>query len=295
MTPQTDAKMALKPCPFCGGEAELGKTVKSAGGGYYFPVHWAGCKTCKNVYKSKGDHNRIYDVVMHDEEFENQVIKEWNTRALEAQTDNEKVEELVSAIRETQSLLAAMFHEQRPWSEIQVQIDDNNKALGPFGYGPYADLENRPDLVKTDNAGVGDDAWLPMETSPMGTGEPVLLKFKDELSQYAGYDGARLERWQGLQFVGRSPHKDHKRMGWQFAAPVGHGGFPNAWLDGWKPLKRLSSPPDGFVMVRKSSIESVFGSAERLGLNIIETKALLGELLGGCYNAAQTKQENGVG
>jgi len=88
MTPQTDAKMALKPCPFCGGEAEIGKTIKSAGGGYSFPVHWAGCKTCKNIYKSKGDHNRIYDAVMHDAEFEAEVIEQWNTRALEAQTDN---------------------------------------------------------------------------------------------------------------------------------------------------------------------------------------------------------------
>ncbi|WP_019945501.1 hypothetical protein [Dyadobacter beijingensis] len=42
-----------------------------------------------------------------------------------AQNDSD----LVKALEDTNSLLAAMYHEKRPWSEINDQIDQNNKAL----------------------------------------------------------------------------------------------------------------------------------------------------------------------
>lgn len=91
----------------------------------------------------------------------------------------------------------------------------------------------------------------PMSEAPHGaadTGPSVLLKFKDDLSQYEakGAKERRLDRWEGLFFVGRH-HGFTRRMdldmGWGFAAPVGQGGFPDAWLEGWAPLdfERLRS------------------------------------------------------
>jgi len=64
-------------------------------------------------------------------------------------------------------------------------------------------------------------------------GTPILLKFKDDLSQYDKCDHYSMAKWNGLYFVGRNRGDI---MEWGFAAPVGQGGFPDAWLDGWLPL-----------------------------------------------------------
>jgi len=69
-------------------------------------------------------------------------------------------------------------------------------------------------------------SWSPIESAPKD-GTPVLLKFKNDLSKYT------MGKWDGLVFVGRS--RDDT-MEWGFAAPVGCGGFPDAWLEGWKPI-----------------------------------------------------------
>ena len=74
--------------------------------------------------------------------------------------------------------------------------------------------------------------WLPMSTAPKDCTR-VLLKFKDDLTKYEGSIAGSLERFQGIPFVGRNRGD---LMEWAFAAPVGHGGFPDAWLEGWKPI-----------------------------------------------------------
>jgi hypothetical protein len=42
----------------------------------------------------------------------------------------------------------------------------------------------------------------------------------------------------GITFVGRHPGitSRHEDFGWNFAAPVGYGGIPDEWLEGWMPL-----------------------------------------------------------
>ncbi|MGQ2942959.1 MAG: hypothetical protein ACT6Q7_03040 [Blastomonas fulva] len=51
-----------------------------------------------------------------------------------------------------------------------------------------------------------------------------------------------LETWNGLQLPLRHPGvcDDGFDIGWNIAAPVGHGGFPDEWIAGWQPLP---SPP----------------------------------------------------
>jgi hypothetical protein len=71
-----------------------------------------------------------------------------------------------------------------------------------------------------------------MDSAPHD-GTPVLLKFKDDLSQYDKCDHYSMTKWNGLYFVGRNRGDIQE---WGFAAPVGQGGFPDAWLDGWQPL-----------------------------------------------------------
>lgn len=69
--------------------------------------------------------------------------------------------------------------------------------------------------------------WLPMDSAPKD-GTPLTLKFKNDLSVYGDH-----ESWNGIIFVGRSRGGS---MSWGFAAPVGVGGFPDYWLEGWRPI-----------------------------------------------------------
>lgn len=77
-----------------------------------------------------------------------------------------------------------------------------------------------------------ENTWLPMQDSPKD-GTPVLLKLKDDLSQYST-DTDWLDTWNGMQFVGC---REKSAFAWSFAAPVGCGGFPDPWFVGWKPLE----------------------------------------------------------
>jgi hypothetical protein len=65
-------------------------------------------------------------------------------------------------------------------------------------------------------------------------GSRILVLLKDPLP------GMRddLQRWYGVPFVARHHGlaKDGFDIGWSFAAPVGHGGFPDEWIAGWWPL-----------------------------------------------------------
>lgn len=47
-----------------------------------------------------------------------------------------------------------------------------------------------------------------------------------------------LMRWRGLEVPLRHPGvaEDGFDVGWNIAAPVGHGGFPDEWIAGWIPL-----------------------------------------------------------
>ena len=53
-----------------------------------------------------------------------------------------------------------------------------------------------------------------------------------------------LERWNGLQLPLRHPglQPDGFDMGWNLAAPVGHGGFPDEWIVGWMPMPKGPVP-----------------------------------------------------
>lgn len=106
--------------------------------------------------------------------------------------------------------------------------------------------------------------WAPMEKAPKD-GTPVLLKVKDDLKPY-NYHKQGVE---GIQYVGRNTMTTRDSgfdMGWQFAAPVGYGGLPDVWHDGWKPL--IAAKP---LTVTLYSIE-VIKQALDLGLHLADGK-----------------------
>lgn len=99
----------------------------------------------------------------------------------------------------------------------------------------------RPAIVATVGVqflpGFKDVTWRPMAEARKD-GTPVLLKLLDPIPGRPD-----MEHFGGLQFVGRhlgvkDPTGIIKRYdpGWNFAAPVGMGGFPDEWFEGWRPL-----------------------------------------------------------
>lgn len=75
------------------------------------------------------------------------------------------------------------------------------------------------------------EALRPMATAPKD-GTPVLLKFAEFIPR------STMDGFAGKVFVG-SNRGD--MMLWSFAAPVGTGGFPDEWMEGWFPLPSIAA------------------------------------------------------
>jgi hypothetical protein len=82
--------------------------------------------------------------------------------------------------------------------------------------------------------------WRPIEDAVKG-GPAIWARLRDDISTMEGRKN--LEIWNGVQVPLRHPGtyidedggvQDH---GWNVAAAVGHGGFPDRWIDGWIPMR----------------------------------------------------------
>lgn len=65
----------LKPCPFCGGEAEM-LTAESMNGGYLFGIMCNDCRSRGDVYDTEAEAIEAWNTRYHSE-FEKKVIKAW--------------------------------------------------------------------------------------------------------------------------------------------------------------------------------------------------------------------------
>lgn len=85
------------------------------------------------------------------------------------------------------------------------------------------------------------EALRPMSEA-LKNGKPVLARMKDPIPRPGRDD---LERWNGIWVVIRhhGVASDGFDGGWQVAAPVGSGGLPDDWFDGWAPLPPQAAHP----------------------------------------------------
>lgn len=82
--------------------------------------------------------------------------------------------------------------------------------------------------------------WRPISEAVKG-GPAIWALFRDDISERKGRPDLRA--WDGVQVPLRHPgtYTDEEGRvwdhGWNVAAPVGHGGFPDDWIAGWVPLR----------------------------------------------------------
>ena len=79
--------------------------------------------------------------------------------------------------------------------------------------------------------------WQPIGTAPKD-GTPIWAHLREDIFPTLCPHRSDLERWNGRQvpLIHRGFTPSGFDVGWSIAAPVGHGGFPDEWIDGWMPL-----------------------------------------------------------
>lgn len=86
--------------------------------------------------------------------------------------------------------------------------------------------------------------WQHVSTAPKD-GTVIWAAFHPAIYPVLRPEREDLERWNGVQVPIRHPGiaDDGFDMGWNIAAPVGHGGFPDEWIVGWMPTPPAPGTP----------------------------------------------------
>lgn len=87
--------------------------------------------------------------------------------------------------------------------------------------------------------------WRSMESAPRDRA-PIRALIHDDLYPRLKPGREDLEPWNGQEVILRHGGlgADGFDFGWNLAAPVGHGGFPDEWFVGWLPVGSAAPSPD---------------------------------------------------
>ena len=141
------------------------------------------------------------------------------------QITDEMVERSIAAV------VNDLLHGKAHGARVRGASPDN------FNIDGHVDLRSvvRVTLTAALEGSVAVPALQPMATAPKD-GSRIYAQLKNPIPN----DREDLRRWDGVPFIARHPGicEDGFDIGWNFAAPVGHGGFPDDWFEGWSPLPR---------------------------------------------------------
>lgn len=112
-TADVEGSQELKPCPFCGSEAVL-----SVGGDNDFSIHCSNLQSCPVCPEIQGE----YDP--DDDERESAVIRDWNTRPLDASKEYVRLEDVINTIGD---------FDNWEWCDCsECRADGNSHAIKTF-------------------------------------------------------------------------------------------------------------------------------------------------------------------
>lgn len=97
-------------------------------------------------------------------------------------------------------------------------------------------------LAALSSAGIDCEGWRDIESAKKD-GTIIWAVFHADIYPRLKPGRDDLERWNGAQVPLRHsgiPESGFD-VGWSVALPVGHGGFPDDWIAGWRPLPPLAS------------------------------------------------------
>jgi len=153
-------------------------------------------------------------------------------------TRSQVLEAVSAAIGEAVPIHARLTKSQQRQA-AQAALLALEGVVGPLSFEDQGSA--RDHAPSTEKASVASDLIEPKLRcirEAAKNGEPILAKFRDDI--YPTLHPARedLERWNGRWAVihhnGLAP--DGFDIGWMMSAPVGSGGFPDEWIEGWTPL-----------------------------------------------------------
>lgn len=120
---------------------------------------------------------------------------------------------------------------------LDVLADEHQDRVSTF-VNYRGEIDRAEGLIRAALDRTGD-GWRPIGEARKDR-TAYLLKLKNPIPAQGRED---LRRWDGISFVGRHPGlaDDGFDLGWQFAAPVGQGGFPDEWFEGFRELPPSTS------------------------------------------------------
>lgn len=128
----------------------------------------------------------------------------------------------------------------RSGSHLDREKMDEHRKAGTDPYGPNSEivvfLRNNVDLfVRL----LAESEWRDIATAKKDR-TVIWARLRDDIGddKEEGSWKEDLKRWRGLQVPLRHPGlaEDGFDAGWNIAAPVGVGGFPDEWIAGWRPM-----------------------------------------------------------